>query len=441
MAKGDSVLDNLKLIQSSIDYIEENLKTELNADELASNAGFSLFHYYHIFQSVVGMPVMQYVLKRRLQNAIYEIYCGKKIIDASLEYSFQTHAGFFKAFKREYDCSPSQYLRKYVIKKPYKINLRQEKPIMITHSKIKEILTNWDIKEVKITDYYFESRGVKSDSIWYIGEDYVLKAQSNLTALKQHILISNALAKAGLEAATPIKAKNDTDYIMDGDFYFCLTKRIQGECILSGESYKDGFETKARYIGEIIGQLQLILKRYDDEIICNDQNIFETIKGWAMPEVRKIMDLPNSFYNDYLDIFGKLYPTLPKQIIHRDPNPSNIILKDGELAGFIDFELSERNIRLFDPCYASTAILSESFAENDDEKLQKWLLIFKNIIAGYDSVCKLSKEEKLAIPYVIYSIQMICVAYFGSVDKYAELAKISRKMLTCLYDNREKLIF
>lgn len=152
------------------------------------------------------------------------------------------------------------------------------------------------------------------------------------------------------------------------------------------------------------------------------------------------MALPSSFYNDYLENFKKIYLCLPKHIIHRDPNPSNIIMKDGRLAGFIDFELSERNIRIFDPCYAATAILSESFAENDCEKLQKWFIIFENIIMGYDSVCKLSNEEKQAIPYVIYSIQMICVAYFSSMDKYIELAKVNQKMLLWLHDNRDTLM-
>jgi hypothetical protein len=74
--------------------------------------------------------------------------------------------------------------------------------------------------------------------------------------------------------------------------------------------------------------------------------------------------------------------------------------------------------------------LSESFAEDDYDKLQKWLIIFKNIIIGYDNVCKLSDKEKQAIPYVLYSIQMICVAYFSSMDKYEDLSKVNQK---CLY--------
>lgn len=163
LRNGGLTVDNRDIIQSSLDYIEENLKTDITADELADKAGFSLFHYYRLFQSEVGMPVMQYVLRRRLTNAVYEISLGGKMIDVALRYCFDTHAGFFKAFRREYDCSPSQYLKRYNPKKPYKINLKQEGHIMITHKKITEILKNWDMENEKITDIYYEGTNNKNE--------------------------------------------------------------------------------------------------------------------------------------------------------------------------------------------------------------------------------------------------------------------------------------
>jgi AraC-like DNA-binding protein/Ser/Thr protein kinase RdoA (MazF antagonist) len=434
-------VDYIDLMQDSIDYIERNLKSELSAYELAENAGFSLFHYYRLFQGIVGTPVLQYILRRKLCNAIYEISSGKKMIDVALSYGFETHAGFFKAFKREYHCSPTLYLKKYKVMKPYKINLKQEACIMLTDKKLKEILLiNWELKEpVEVRSFYCDSSGNKSGNTWIVNDDLTIKYGTNIAGLKQHIALSKALAKAGLETAISVPTKDKNDYFIDGELYFCLTNRIQGECVKSGETYDGDYQSNARYLGEIIGQLHLILQKYDKEIICNEPNLYETIKDWAIPETKKYINLPNSFYDDYLEKFKKLYNFLPKHIIHRDPNPGNIIMKDGRLAGFIDFELTERNIRIFDLCYAATAILSESFTENDCDKLQKWGIILKNIIMGYDSVLKLSVEEKQAIPYVIYSIQMTCVAYFSSMDKYAELAKVNQKMLVWLIDNRDIL--
>lgn len=63
-----------------------------------------------------------------------------------------------------------------------------------------------------------------------------------------------------------------------------------------------------------------------------------------------------------------------------------------------------------------------------------------NILTGYDSVSKLTPEEHKAAIYVVYSIQMICVAYFGKLDKFTELAGINRRMLKWIYESREKLV-
>lgn len=47
--KGVVEMGNLDTIQDSIDYIENNLKAEISAQELADQANFSMFHYYRLF--------------------------------------------------------------------------------------------------------------------------------------------------------------------------------------------------------------------------------------------------------------------------------------------------------------------------------------------------------------------------------------------------------
>ena len=42
---------------------------------------------------------------------------------------------------------------------------------------------------------------------------------------------------------------------------------------------------------------------------------------------------------------------------------SNVIFKDNEFQGFIDFELLESNVRVFDLCYCCTSILSELYSD------------------------------------------------------------------------------
>ncbi len=130
-------------------------------------------------------------------------------------------------------------------------------------------------------------------------------------------------------------------------------------------------------------------------------------------------------FDDYIENFGKLYEKLPKQLIHRDPNPSNILFEDGGVSGFIDFDLSEVNVRLWDVCYCATGILAEA----GNEAYEKWLDILCGILHVYEIEGKLTQEEKQAVFYVICSIQMICIACFESHDEFKELEKTNREML------------
>jgi AraC family transcriptional regulator len=96
-------------IQTSIDYIEDHLKEDLTVEALASIAGFSVYHYSRVFHAFVGKPVMEYIRCRRLAYAVVELAQGKRIIDIALDYGFETHSGFGKAFRKIYGCAPEKY--------------------------------------------------------------------------------------------------------------------------------------------------------------------------------------------------------------------------------------------------------------------------------------------------------------------------------------------
>ena len=100
-------------MEKSVDYIESNIKENLTAQMIAEYSGYSLYHFGRIFLAYYGMSVMEYVLKRRLSLAMHHVYNGAKIIDAALLYGFETASGFSKAFRRFYQCSPTQYLQDY----------------------------------------------------------------------------------------------------------------------------------------------------------------------------------------------------------------------------------------------------------------------------------------------------------------------------------------
>ena len=416
-------MDNRALIQRSLDYIEENLQTEITAQELAQLVHLSLFHYYRLFRRATGLPVMQYILRRRLLHGVYAISKGSTKIDAALRFGFDTYPGFYKAFCREFGSTPSEFLHSSRAKRPYRIDLMKEEHMTVTHKKAARILQNWDLSGEPITDIYYESTGNKNENACCVGEEFVLKYTANLGKLKKHIEVSKALESIGLLAAVPVKTADGQEYIQDGELYFYLTRRLPGKQLVS-HCFGDG---DARFVGEIIGQLHLALRKIEDCV--SEADLLSTLRDWALPRAKAAMDLPEHFCTEFLDTFSALYPQLPRQIIHRDPNPGNIICAEDRW-GFIDFELSERNVRIYDPCYAATAVLSETFGASNDS----WLGIYRDILWGYDSVAHLTDEERKAIPYVILANQFVCVAWFAEQDKYAELCETNKRMTAWLIE-------
>ncbi|WP_313165230.1 helix-turn-helix domain-containing protein [Sedimentibacter sp.] len=413
------------IIKSGIIYIEQNLKTDITAEELANMAGYSVWHYHRLFVQSTGMSVSAYIGKLRLNRALNEIAGGRRAIDVALEYGFDTYAGFYKAFVRMYGGSPKNYLSK------------SEVSVMFTEKELREILSNWDVQQdLPIIDVYTMDGTKISGNVWLVGEDYILKAGSRERMLT-NMKVAKALAAQGFVASTPVLSKSGKEYLDKGQIVV-LTRGIKGNPLSKPDRFGESRREFGKKYGESIARLHKALTVVESEIQPYEQNLYTHVTEWALLEVRKQnikfnMGLPDTFFEDYINNFGILFDKLPKQLIHRDPNPSNILFDGGEVTGFIDFDLSERNVRLWDPCYCATGILSEW--RGVDHIYEKWPDILEGIIRGYDNVNPLMFEEKQAIFYVICSIQMICTAYFEGVPAYKELAKQSREMLKFIWEN------
>ena len=421
-------MDNRAIIQRSLNYIEENLQAQITAAELADMAGFSLFHYYRLFQQATGLPVMQYIQRRRLLHGVYAMRQGMSKTEAALTYGFDTYAGFYKAFCREFGSTPSAFLESCRAKRPYRIDITKEEHMTITHKKAAQILQNWNLSHATIADIYYDGTGNKNDNACYVGEEFVLKYTTNLGKLKKHIEVSKALENIGLLSAVPVPTADGAEYIRDGEMYFYLTRRLPGNQMTS-HKFTDG---NGRFVGEMIGQLHLALRQIEDCV--SEADLLATVRDWALPKAKEALNLSDAFCKEYLDTFAALYPNLPRQMIHRDPNLGNIICA-GDTWGFIDFELAERNARIYDPCYAATAVLSETFGQNND----RWLEVYRDILCGYDSLVHLTEEERKAIPYLILANQFVCVAWFSEQDKYAEIFHVNKNMTHWLIEKIEEL--
>lgn len=426
-----------KLMQDSLDYIEENLCADLKAAELAKRAGFSVYHFYRLFHQTTGMPVMQYIQRRRMLHAVYAVRCGQPRIEAALNYGFDTYAGFYKAFRREFHCTPSAFIQKKRAQRPAPIDLMKEKQMKLTHEEARKILCFWGWENETVRDLYYESSGHAAECAVCVGEHYVLKKTTSAENIQKVHQLSKALEDMGVDTQTPVPTVDGRGHIEQNGMIYCLYRQPEAAAVTAVSLYGAGGAARARYVGELIGQLHLTLE--NAAVDAKESDLLETVRNWALPKAASILHLSPLFCQEYLAALTKLYPQLPRQIIHRDPNPSSILMGK-ERWGVVDLERAERNVRIFDPCYAATAVLSESFEAGDEEKMQEWLAIYHQVLLGYDSVIPLTETERMAAPYVLLANQLICTAWFSEQPQYTELYETNRRMTQWLIGHFEQLL-
>jgi AraC family transcriptional regulator len=100
---------NLQIIYESIEYIEKNLKNPLSVKKVSDKIGYSLFHFSRMFNTIVKYSPYDYIMRRRLSKAAIDlIKSDKKIIDIALDYQFNSHETFSRAFNKMFNILPNR---------------------------------------------------------------------------------------------------------------------------------------------------------------------------------------------------------------------------------------------------------------------------------------------------------------------------------------------
>ncbi|MCL2409274.1 MAG: AraC family transcriptional regulator [Oscillospiraceae bacterium] len=95
-------------IQNAINFIENNLLENINADNVATHIHSSTDYFQRIFNIATGLSISEYIRNRRLTLAGEEIKNTQaKIIDVSLKYNYDSPDSFTKAFTRFHGITPA----------------------------------------------------------------------------------------------------------------------------------------------------------------------------------------------------------------------------------------------------------------------------------------------------------------------------------------------
>ena len=101
-------MDSLKNMNDAMKYIEENLTNEIDFKMVARIAHSSEYHFKRMFSFLAGIPLSEYIRRRRLSLAAFDLVNSDiKIIDIAVKYGYNSPDSFTRAFQHLHGVTPS----------------------------------------------------------------------------------------------------------------------------------------------------------------------------------------------------------------------------------------------------------------------------------------------------------------------------------------------
>jgi AraC family transcriptional regulator len=105
---GAQKMEWIERLNQAIEYIEEHLTDEIDYDELGKIACCSSYHFQRMFAYMAGLPLSEYIRKRKMSLAVVDLLAGnEKIIDIALKYGYNSPTSFNRAFQTIHGIAPS----------------------------------------------------------------------------------------------------------------------------------------------------------------------------------------------------------------------------------------------------------------------------------------------------------------------------------------------
>jgi Ser/Thr protein kinase RdoA (MazF antagonist) len=235
--------------------------------------------------------------------------------------------------------------------------------------------------------------------LWNVGGRYILKYNVNKDELKKSIKLSQLLTGEGIPVSRYIPATNGAYTDPDGEY--CLMEKLAGE-------HADFYDspTLAAELGRELARLHAALARIEPEIECVDYNSVEEWNNYIKPNLAHVDE------GLIMRVEAKLlelYPKLPRQLIHRDVHLGNVLFVDGRLSGWLDFDLGQRNARIFDIAYLLSGLLAGRLYESD--KINIWRGIYRDMLNGYNEINFVTDTEYAALPVIIAYVNLLFTVF------------------------------
>ncbi|WP_072313471.1 AraC family transcriptional regulator [Agrococcus sp. Marseille-P2731] len=101
----------IAMLNRPVDHIDERLADELDVDALARSLGTTEHHLRRMFASLAGMPLSEYIRRRRMATAAAEVLAGDQLLGIAVRFGYGSTEAFGRAFRAVHGISPADARR------------------------------------------------------------------------------------------------------------------------------------------------------------------------------------------------------------------------------------------------------------------------------------------------------------------------------------------
>ncbi len=102
----------LDRLNQAMEHIEEHLDQHIEVSALARITVTSEYHFRRLFSSLAGMPLSEYIRRRRLTVAAAEVLAGEPtLLEIAIRYGYTSGEAFARAFRAVHGVGPGEARR------------------------------------------------------------------------------------------------------------------------------------------------------------------------------------------------------------------------------------------------------------------------------------------------------------------------------------------
>jgi AraC family transcriptional regulator len=101
----------IAVLNRVVDLIEEHLTDEIEVADLAVGLGTTEYHVRRMFSSLAGMPLSEYVRRRRMTVAAADVLGGRDLLGTAVRFGYGSTEAFNRAFRAVHGISPGEARR------------------------------------------------------------------------------------------------------------------------------------------------------------------------------------------------------------------------------------------------------------------------------------------------------------------------------------------